>query len=525
MAMAGGTMVSRLTGLVRAATLSAAIGATTVAANAFDVANNLPNFIYAILAEGVLNAILVPQIVKAFGAGRGEDYVHRLLTLGTVALAGLTVALTLAAGGLVWAFTKDWSQEQLALATLFAYWCIPQVFFYGLYSLWGQVLNARRSFAPFMWAPVANNVISIAGFAVFIVLYGRGDHPLESWHTPQITLLAGTATLGIVCQTLMLLVPLHRLGLMPRWRWGFRGYGLGTAARLAGWTGAALVVSQGAMWVAVKLASGAAEAAGPGQVVASNAAFTYALATYIIPHSLITVSLTTALFTDMSEAVQRWDYGAVRRDLSYGIRTTSAFSFFFTAALVVLAVPLVRVLFLGVPWADVHAIAGVLVALSLGLVPLGITLLIKRVFFAFEDGRTLFWLQVPMSGLWVVFSLASVKWLPPAWWVIGIGLGQSLSFLAGAVLRLNTVRDRLRGVDGPQLALMHLRGLVAAGVCGVAGYFGLRALPYGTVAGSLLALVVVGLGMAVIYAAVLRVLGGRELADFAGPMLARLRRR
>jgi putative peptidoglycan lipid II flippase len=521
MVMAGGTLVSRLTGLVRAATLTAAIGATTVAANAFDAANYLPSFIYAILAEGVLNAILVPQIVKAFAVGHGQDYVHRLLTLGTILLAVLTAVLTVGAGALIWAFTKDWDASQRALATVFAYWCIPQVFFYGLYSLWGQVLNARGSFGPFMWAPAVNNLVSIAGFAAFMVLYGRGDHPLDSWHTPQVVLLAGTATLGIALQALVLILPLARLGLAPRLRWGFRGYGLGQAARLTGWTALSLALSQGAFWLAYRLASSADAAAPAGQVVAANAAFMYALSTYIIPHSLITVSLTTALFTQMSEAVQRWDMAAVRRDLSYGIRTTSAFSFLFTALLVVLAVPLTRVLFLGLPLAQVHAIAGVLVALSLGLVPLGITLLIKRVLFAFEDGRALFWLQVPMSGLFVVFSLASVRWLPPSWWVIGIGLGQSLSFLAGAVLRLGTVRDRLQGVDGPRLAAMHLRGLVAALAAGVAGHYGLKVFSVDTVAGALLALVVVGVGMTVVYAGLLRLLGGRELTDFARPLLHR----
>jgi putative peptidoglycan lipid II flippase len=528
--MASGTAASRLTGMVRFALLGAAIGVGTGAANAFDAANTLPSFFYAILAEGVLNAVLVPQIVRAFTRGHGEEYVYRLLTLATVLLAGLTALLTISAAFWLVFFTHDFGAQKIALGTVFAYWCMPQVFFYGLYALWSQVLNARRVFGTVMWAPVANNVVSIAGFGAFIWLFGRyreagGGLDLAWWTGPKIALLAGAATLGIALQALILLVPLARLGLFPRWRWGFRGFGLGPAARMMGWTSLSLVFSQGAMWLAIKLAS-AAEGAAPGEVVASNAILTLALSTYIIPHSLVTVSLTTALFTRMSEHVMAGRMGRVREDLSYGIRTTSGFAFLFTALLVVLALPLCRVLQPGVSVPEVAAMVGPVVAMSLGLVPLGMTLLIKRVFFALEDGRTLLALQIPMSLLFAGFSLLCVWQLPPAWWVTGIGLGQTLSFLAGAVLRLASLRQRLHGVDGPRLAWMHARAAAAALLTGELGWLLLQLFPGrggASVGTALLALTVVGLVMVGVYLALLKALGVKELSEFVAPLLARRR--
>ena len=142
-----------------------------MAADAYSVANRLPNVMYAVLAAGVLNSALVPQIVKAFHGG-SERTVHRILTLGGVGILVATTVLTLTAGIWVRVYSHCWGPEQTALATAFALWCIPQLLFYGLYTLFGQVLNAREQFGWFMWAPVANNVVAIAGLVAYLVLFG-----------------------------------------------------------------------------------------------------------------------------------------------------------------------------------------------------------------------------------------------------------------------------------------------------------------------------------------------------------------
>jgi putative peptidoglycan lipid II flippase len=80
--MASGTIVSRLLGFARAVLLAATIGVTTDAADAFGVANQLPNSVYAIIVGGVLNAVLVPQLVRARAAkDGGKGYIDRFVTL------------------------------------------------------------------------------------------------------------------------------------------------------------------------------------------------------------------------------------------------------------------------------------------------------------------------------------------------------------------------------------------------------------------------------------------------------------
>ena len=171
--MTAGTLTSRVLGLVKASLLATAIGVTAVQADAFDIANKVPNTLYMLLAGGVVNAVLVPQIVRASKReDGGEDFTNRLLTLSFMILAAVSVLATLAAPLLVWLYSSGWSPEQMALATAFAYWCLPQLFFYGLYTLLGQVLNAKSSFGPYMWAPVLNNIVAIGGLAVFILIFG-----------------------------------------------------------------------------------------------------------------------------------------------------------------------------------------------------------------------------------------------------------------------------------------------------------------------------------------------------------------
>src|SRR6478609_9131316 len=143
--LGAGTIVSRLTGFLRTIVLVAAIGSTTAAGNAFTVANQLPNNIYAIISTGILTAVIVPQIVRSSAhPDGGNAFVSKLLTLGTIVLLGATALALLFAPQLIGLYGPRFSEDQRTLATAFAYWCLPQIFFYGVYSLFGETLNARK---------------------------------------------------------------------------------------------------------------------------------------------------------------------------------------------------------------------------------------------------------------------------------------------------------------------------------------------------------------------------------------------
>lgn len=548
--MAAGTLVSRVLGLVRTALLASAIGVTGVAADAYAVANNLPNIMYAILAAGVLNAVLVPQITRAFHDGR-ERTVHRILTLGMTSMVLTTLVLTAMAGFWVHIYAGSWGPDQTALAVGFAFWCIPQLLFYGLYALWGQVLNAREQFGWFMWAPAANSVVAIAGLVAYLALFGGVAHEgasasaiVADWNVTKTVLLAGVATLGIAAQAFILIPPMVRGGY--RWRWVWRGPKgeLSSTARVASWSLGAVLVEQVGLWLVTRVQTAAPLAAAqlahpsvpvnqlvPEPGVAGNAAYVAALGIYLVPHSLISISLMTALFTQMSRHAAAGDLGKLRAVLSEGVRLVTAFTMIASAVLFVAAPHVVRVLVPTVDGASVDAVAWVLRLMVIGLVPLGASVMAKQAFFALEDGRTVFLIHVAMSAAWLAVAYG-VKWtLAPEWWVVGAALGLTVTNLVAFVFRMLALRGRLDGVDGRRVLVTLAKTLAAAIIAAVPGAAIVWWAPqtylqngWGAVAGSVGIAVAVGLVMLATYALAVRLLKLPEAADAARALARRMGR-
>lgn len=538
--MASGTGVSRLLGFARNALLVAAIGVNAGAANAYEVANKIPNALFAVLAAGVLNAVLVPQIVKAFARPDGKRTVDRILTLGAVFSLVATVLLTIGAGLLVRVYSDNWPPELVALATALALWCIPQLFFYGVYTLLGEVLNARGQFGPFMWAPALNNVIGIIGLAAYIGIFGRyvegspevvGAVLTETWTPGRIALLGGVATLGIAAQALILIWPLLRGGYRFRWVWrGPRGE-LRAVRVVAGWALAAVLLEQ----VGVLLTSRVATAANPGDLdpaIAGNAAYYNALILYLVPHSLITVSIVTALFTSMAKLAAVHDIAGLRAEVSRGLRIIGVFTIFAAVALIVLAPFVVRVALPSSSPVVVVSVSEVLMAMSLGLVPLGAMVLMKRVFFALEDAKSVFVIHIPMTIAWVAVAYAGREFLEPRWWVVTVGLGLATSNFVAVLFRMARLRRKLGGVDGARVAMVYGKATAAALVAGAAGWgvlqLGPSVLSLTGVVGVLVALALcVGIGslMAGVYGLLLRWWRVEELTSAVAPALAKVRRR
>ncbi|WP_308121835.1 murein biosynthesis integral membrane protein MurJ, partial [Actinotalea ferrariae] len=527
--MAAGTATSRVLGVVRVSVLAAAIGANAAGANAFALANWLPNMLYMLVAGGVLNAVLVPQVVRAYRSPGGQAFVDRLLTLSGVLLLALTAFLTLAAPVVVRVAANDRDPEFIGLATTFALWCIPQVLFYGLYTLLGQVLNARGSFGPYMWAPVVNNVVAIVGLLVFMGVFGayvRGgpqDDP-SAWDAGRVALLGGGATLGVVAQALVLVVPLHRSGFRFRPRRDWRGAGLGTAGRVAGWTFAALVVGQLGIIAVMQVSTAAAQEFQAD--VAGNNAYTLAFTIFMLPHSLVTVSLLTALFTRLSQHAAADDVPAVREDFSSGLRIIGAFTVIATAVLAVCALPLVRVVLPSIEPAEAGSIAPVVVALLAGLAALGAWSLCQRIFYAYEDAKGLFWIQVAMAGVVAGGSVLGAVLLPPRWWVVTAGASIAASYVVGAVWGGVQVRRRLGG-SGRGAVVMHVKAVASAVVATAVGWPVLGLFGDLSAAGfvkAALACVGVGALMLAVYVGGLRLLGVDDVTRLAEPLLARLGR-
>ncbi len=524
--MASGVIASRVLGVVRASMTLAVVG-TLVAGDAWDVGNSLPNIIYLLLAGGVINAVLVPQITRAAShADGGREYVDRLLTLAITAITVVTVVCTLGAGLLVRLYSSStWSPDVRSLSTAFALICMPQVFFYGLYVLLGNVLNARSHFAAYMWSPVLANIVAIGGMAFFLAQYPH-QAPVTSWTSPMIWVLAGSATAGIAAQALVLVVPLWRSGFRFTPRWGFRGVGLRTASTVALWTFAALGVTTAGFVITSKVATYAGQAGSlagldvPGKISYSNA-----FLIFMLPHSLVTVTLVTALFTRMSKAAGAGRLDEVRADVDRGMRLTAVATVPATVGAFVLGFAATATIFPANNAAGTRGIAMVMMAMMVGLVPFGILFLLQRAFYSFEDAKTPFVLQVVVTIVATLANLTSLL-LPVRWIVVGVGAGQALSNLVGMSIGLVLVRRRLNGLPMNNVTRTYVR-LGVASVVGAVGAVLVQIALAPLVAGraySLVSLVVGGLVFAATYVVVARRLHVREIDDLVGPVVERVRR-
>ncbi|MFL6028075.1 MAG: murein biosynthesis integral membrane protein MurJ, partial [Friedmanniella sp.] len=463
--MASGTLLSRVLGFFRLMLLVFLFGNSTRRADMFTIANTVPNSMYILLAGGVLNTVLVPQIVRAIkgDADRGEAYTNRVVTAGLLALAAITAVLTAAAPLVIGIYSsRDWRAPEVAAQydsmIMLAYYCMPQIFFYGVYVLAGQVLNARDRFGPMMWAPIANNVVSIIVLALFLVVFGRGNTGAP-FSTGEELLLGLGSTLGIAVQAAVLIPFLRAAGYHFRPRFDFRGVGLGKTFRLAKWTLGFVLVTQLALVVVSKLAT-RATAGGSG---AGLTAYYNAYALWILPHSLITVSLATAMLPAASRLAASGDLEGVAAETTRAIRLALTALLPASAALVTLGVPLAQLLFgFGQGARDASFVGWALMALGLGLVPFTVQYLCLRAFYAMEDTRTPFFLQILISGANVLLGVAAVALTDrPSLVATALGLAYSLSYLLGVGVSLSRLRRRLPALDTFDLVQHCVRLLVA----------------------------------------------------------------
>jgi putative peptidoglycan lipid II flippase len=465
--MALATLVSRITGLLRTVVLAAALGVGLVN-DAYNTSNTLPNIVYELLLGGVLTSVIVPLLVRAQerDPDGGVAYTQRLCT---VAVAGLMVvtALSVAAAPLLTALygiTDDPSEVDLAnwLARLL----LLEIVFYGIGALATAILNARDVFGAPAWAPVLNNLVVIVVGILFMATSSGGPLTPESIGPGQVWLLGLGTTLGIAVQGAVLLPLLRRAGVPLRPRWGLRDTGLREAGTLGLWVTAYAAISQ----VAVVVGTNVANQAGRARALGSGAFFIAQLL-FQMPYGIIGVALLTALLPRMSRAALRRDVHGVVQDFSLGVRLSALGLLPVTAALTVLGAPLAVV---GFAWGNtsVAEARGIGIALAVGafgLLPMAVTLLQLRVFYAMQDARTPTLIQLGAIAVRVPLLLVVPAVVSARDVVAGLMVVTSLSYLAQWGMGEVALRRRLGSLESRSTLAALLRMTVVSVVAGVVG--------------------------------------------------------
>ncbi len=528
-AMAVGTLASRVTGFVRSAVLIYAIG-THYLGDAYNISNTLPNVVYQFALGGILTSVVVPLLVNAAkrDRDRGEAYDQRIFTLGVLALGAITLVATVAAAPITSLYASGiGNAAAYHLTVIFAYFFIPQIFFYGVSSLAGAILNARGSFAAPMWTPVINNVVVILVGLAFIATAGLNRNPANI-SAAEIQLLGIGTTLGIVLQTVALIPSLRRVRFRWRPRYDFRRTEVSEIGRMSGWMFGYVLTTQVAFLVTTRVANLAGARVSQQAAGAGFAAYSNAYMLFQLPYAIVGISVITAMLPRMSAHASEGRYRLVSADFSTATRLASVIVVPAALTLAVLGGPLAEGVFGygSTSAASARYLGQIFAVFSLGLLPYMLFQLLLRVFYAMHDSRTPALIGLVTMAINITANLIALAILPPQHVVAGLGAGFGVANVVGTALAWRVLGRRIGGLDGYRIRASLVR-MHAAAIPGVIFAIAVSVMVSSIISGGRIAalgiVAIGGSGAMFLYLLFAKAFGVRELAGLIATVRTRLR--
>lgn len=474
--MATGTVVSRVTGVFRDIAATAALGFFLVS-DAFSLGNSLPTVIYILVIGGALNAVFVPQLVRRMkeDADDGRAYADRLITLVGSILLVFSILAVLCAPLIVDLYTPDnYPANEYDLAVAFARLCLPQVLFYGIYTMLSQVLNARGRFGAPMFAPIANNIVAISTFLLFIAVAGTSAASDGVLTTQQVLILGIGTTLGVIVQALILIPVLIRSGYRWKPRFDWKGSGLGKTGTLALWTIGLVFVNQAAYIVITRLAAKAnVDAAAAGLVAAGLTTYQKAHLVFMLPHSVITVSIVTAMLPALSRVAHDGNLRKVGNDVGSTMRLVAALIVPIAAILMCVGTGVAILLFgYGAATPEQAGIMGAIVSVfMIGLLPFTLFYVMLRGYYALEDTKTPFWITVGFNVVLLAIAVPLFNASRAGGFQVGsLALSYGIAYWIAFIVSWIILGRRLGGLDTRRTVVTLIK-LVSAGLVSLGAMF------------------------------------------------------
>jgi len=518
--MAAGTLLSRLTGFGRVLALLYVLDVSRLA-DAYNIANTVPNILFDLVVGGVISATVVPVFVDQLSRGdedEGWRAISAVMTAFTAGLAAMTLVFWALAPLLIRFYLllnhSASAADQRAIGTTLLRLFVPQLFLLGGIALTTALLNARRHFAAPAFSPVLNNVLTIAILVVFGVVASHEHfniHDLSAVrrHHGALLLLGLGTTAGYLVQLVAQLRPLASGRFRLRVVWDPGHPAVRTLVRLSTWTLGAVVANQIAFNLILVLAGHKG-----GDVTAFQAGFQF----FQLPYAIFAVSIASVLTPDLSERWSRHDRAGFRTRMSDGLRLTLAIMVPAAVGYMLLARPFIDLVLRHghVGAAGAHVTGTVVLCFAAGLPGFSAFMLLMRGFQSMQDTRSMFWLYVVENALTLVLAVA----LFAAFDVAGLAVAWVGAYSVAAIVAFARLRRRTGGLDGAAVAAS--LGRVAAATAVMAAVVFLLGLAIGYGSSARLALRVgsaTAVGLAV-YLLAARLFGVGELST-----LFQLRRR
>ena len=421
-------MSSRVLGFVRDVLIAAALG-TGAVADAYFVAFRFPNLFRRLFAEGAFNSAFIPLFAKCL-EGEGREAARRF---AEQALAGLAfvllimtaigeIAMPVLMYGLAPGFIAD--PEKFDLAILLTRITFPYLLLVSVLALFSGVLNGLRRFAAAALAPTLLNVVLIL---TLLVIRSAG---LDGRPGAGIWLCWGVLA-GGVAQLVLVAIALARLDFRLRFAWPRM---TPAVRRLIG-LGIPGVISGGITQINIVV----------GTMIASLQAgavsyLYYADRIYQLPLGVVGIAIGVVLLPELSRRLKAGDREAADHQQNRSLEFAMVLTLPAAVALVVLAAPIIQVLFERGAFgaADTTASAMALAGFGLGLPAFVLIKVFSPGYFAREDTRTPMYYAAAGVGVNIAGSLA----LFPFFGHVGIAIATSLAGWVNAGLLFFTLRHR-----------------------------------------------------------------------------------
>jgi putative peptidoglycan lipid II flippase len=443
------TLASRILGLVRDQVLAALFGAGNEM-DAFNVAFRIPNLVRDLFAEGAMSAAFVPAFTRHLTlhgkpvAWRLANNVLNALLVGTLALVAVGIVF---ARPLITLYAGDYGAVpgKLELTVALTRVMLPFLTTVAIAAVAMGMLNSLHHYFVPALSPAMFNVATIA-CALFLVPV------MPTLGLPRITAIAVAVVLGGIGQILVQWPALRREGFRYTIQFDRRDPALRDVMLLMGPGTIGLAATQVNIFINTFLAT----TQGTGAV----SWLTYAFRLMYLPIGLFGVSIATAALPAISRHAARQDVAGIRTTLSRSLAIMVMLNIPATIGLVVLAQPIVRLLFergLFTP-ADTEATAAAVRFYAIGLVGYSAARIVSPAFYAMRQSRIAVTISIAAIVTNVVFSVSLVGLMG----FRGLALATSLAALGNGGLLILLARTRLGGIEGRRLAIVSGKVITAA---------------------------------------------------------------
>jgi putative peptidoglycan lipid II flippase len=408
--MAAGTLVSRLTGLLRIMVLAWVLGLSPIA-DAYNLANTMPNMLFDLVLGGIAGATFIPVFVERLtldGERRAWKSISSVITGALLTLVVASIIVWWTAPWIIQGFTlmhhgvtaqsATLLAHQRAVATTLLRWFVPQIFFYGVIAIATALLNIRNRFGAPAWVPVVNNFVCI-GVLIWFHLVDPSPTLASLQGSRDLLWLGAGTTLGVAVQFACLLPSLARSDL---WRISFRldlrDPAVRAVGRLSTWILLVVLTNQISLYVVLAYAFGIG---GSGPV----SAYTYGWSFMQMPYAVIVVSVLGAITPQLASFATTQDFAGLADRLRFGLRQSLVIIIPCTLVMVILAQPIAGIFLKHVSVVHHHSAGTVIAVLAAGLPGFTVFQLSVRGLQALQRAREIFFLYVFENGLTIVLCV------------------------------------------------------------------------------------------------------------------------